>query len=173
MGNPMSMRRTVVLLCLIVYLLFLLDLALLQFPSNNPPPNFIPLHSIIDDWRAGGRQFVVNFVGNLVAFMPIGLIPPLIPRRRMTAWHVALFCLFVSAIIEVGQYVSGRRVADVDDLILNTLGGLLGYYSSLVISHLSLVIRHSSLSRSSQSTTSEERTGFAGRRASEQARRDQ
>ncbi len=29
--------------------------------------------------------------------------------------------------IEVVQYTSGRRVADVDDLILNTLGGLLGY----------------------------------------------
>ena len=38
-----------------------------------------------------------------------------------------LFCLCLSAMIEVGQYVSGRRVADVDDLILNTLGGLLGY----------------------------------------------
>ena len=29
--------------------------------------------------------------------------------------------------IEVVQYGSGRRVADVDDLILNTAGGVLGY----------------------------------------------
>ncbi len=123
----MSTRRTVALLCLLAYLLLLLDLALLQFPSNHPPSNFRPLHSIIADWRVGGRQLVVNFAGNLVAFIPIGLIPPLVRPRRTTAWHVALFCLCVSASIEVGQYISGRRVADVDDLILNTLGGLLGY----------------------------------------------
>jgi glycopeptide antibiotics resistance protein len=115
------------LLILSAYVVFLLDLALLQFPSRNPPPNFIPLRSIVAGWIAGGRGFVVNFVGNIVAFLPIGLIPPLACPRRTTAWHVALFCLCLSAMIEVGQYFSGRRVADVDDLILNTLGGLLGY----------------------------------------------
>ena len=42
-------------------------------------------------------------------------------------WHVAVFSLSISFVIEVGQYISGRRVPDVDDLILNTLGGMLGY----------------------------------------------
>src|SRR5271168_4424860 len=120
-------RVAAVLLILSIYVLFIFDLALLQFPSRNPPPNFIPLHSIVADWTAGGRGFVVNFVGNLVAFMPIGLIPLLARPRGTTALHVALFCLGLSAMIEVVQYFSGRRVADVDDLILNTLGGLLGY----------------------------------------------
>lgn len=73
----MTTKRTVALVALSVYVLFLLDLALLQFPSKNPRPNFIPLHSMIADWTAGGRGFVVNFVGNLVAFMPIGLMPSL------------------------------------------------------------------------------------------------
>ncbi len=35
--------------------------------------------------------------------------------------------LGVSLLIEVLQGISGRRVADVDDVILNTLGGLMGY----------------------------------------------
>src|SRR5262245_10662828 len=125
----MTSRRTVVLLLLAVYVLFLFDLALLRFPSRNPTPNFVPLHSMVGDWSSGGREFVVNFLGNIVAFMPIGLIPPLARPRRTTAWQVALFSLSLSAMIEVGQYCSGRRVADVDDLILNTLGGLLGYCS--------------------------------------------
>ena len=38
-----------------------------------------------------------------------------------------LFGLSLSLAIEGGQYLSGRRVTDVDDLILNTLGTLLGY----------------------------------------------
>jgi glycopeptide antibiotics resistance protein len=124
----MRFRRITLLVGLFAYVLFILDLALLQFPSRNPQANFLPLHSIIADWRGGGRGFVVNFVGNLLAFMPIGLIPPLARPRRATAWHVALFCFGLSAFIEVGQYVSGRRVADVDDLLLNTIGGLLGYF---------------------------------------------
>jgi glycopeptide antibiotics resistance protein len=129
----MTTRRAVALLCLTAYVLILLDLALLQFPSSNPPPNFLPLHSIIADWRAGGREFVVNFLGNLVAFMPIGLIPPLVRPCSTAARQVAVFCSSLSAIIEAAQYISGRRVADVDDLILNTLGGLLGYFLFITI----------------------------------------
>jgi glycopeptide antibiotics resistance protein len=124
----MISRRILLLLLLTLYVVFLLDLALFQFPGVNPPPNFIPLHSMIGDWSRGGREFVVNFVGNIVAFIPIGLIPPLARPRQATARHAALFSLSLSAIIEVAQYASGRRVADVDDLILNTLGGLLGYF---------------------------------------------
>jgi glycopeptide antibiotics resistance protein len=57
----------------------------------------------------------------------MGLIPPLILRRRITPRQVALFSLTLSLMIEVPQFLTGRRVADVDDLILNTAGGLLGY----------------------------------------------
>ena len=110
-----------------VYIIFLLDIALFRFPATRPQPNWVPFRSIIHDWRNGGWGFVVNFVGNLVAFLPIGLLPPLIRARRTALWQVALFSLSVSFAIEAGQYLSGRRVPDVDDLILNTLGGVLGY----------------------------------------------
>jgi glycopeptide antibiotics resistance protein len=123
----MNLRRTGLWLLLSAYVLFLLDLALLRFPSRHPAHNVVPLHSMIGDWRSGGRPFVVNFLGNIVAFIPIGMIPPLAWPRRAVAWHAALFSLGFSAMIEVVQYTSGRRVADVDDLILNTSGGLFGY----------------------------------------------
>jgi glycopeptide antibiotics resistance protein len=123
----MSLRRKVLLLLLSSYVFFLLDLALLRFHNRNPAHNVVPFHSIIGDWKSGGRPFVVNFVGNVVAFIPIGMIPPLAWPRRAGAWQAALFSLAFSAMIEAVQYSSGRRVADVDDLILNTLGGLLGY----------------------------------------------
>jgi glycopeptide antibiotics resistance protein len=123
----MSLCRKVLLMLFSAYVLFLLDLALFRFPNRNPDHNVVPLHSIIDDWRLGGRPFVVNFVGNIVAFMPIGIIPSLFWTRRGGAWHAALFSLALSVMIEVLQYTGGHRVADVDDLILNTLGGLLGF----------------------------------------------
>jgi glycopeptide antibiotics resistance protein len=123
----MNLRRKVLSLLLSAYVLFLLDLALLRFHNRNPGHNAVPLHSIIGDWKSGGPPFVVNFVGNIVAFIPIGMIPSLAWPRRAGAWQAALFSLAFSAMIEVVQYTSGCRVADVDDLILNTLGGLLGY----------------------------------------------
>jgi glycopeptide antibiotics resistance protein len=109
------------------YIIFLLDLALFRFPATRPLVNWVPFRSMIHDWQNGGWGFVVNFLGNLVAFLPMGLLPPLIRVRRTALWQVALFSLSLSFAIEAAQYVSGRRVPDVDDLILNTLGGVLGY----------------------------------------------
>jgi glycopeptide antibiotics resistance protein len=120
-------RRVILAVCLVLYLLFLFDIAWLHFPAPNPTPNWIPFHSMIKDCRNGGWGFVVNFLGNIVAFLPIGSLPPLIWHRRVTIWQIAFLSLGVSLAIETGQYVSGRRVPDVDDLILNTVGGVLGY----------------------------------------------
>jgi glycopeptide antibiotics resistance protein len=120
-------RRFLLAALLAAYLVFLFDLAWLRFLATNPKPNWIPFHSMIGDWRNGGREFVVNFLGNIVAFLPMGLLPPHIVRRRTTIWQIALFSLAISLAIETGQFFSGRRVPDVDDLILNTVGGVLGY----------------------------------------------
>ena len=120
-------RRLTLSVVLVAYLLFLFDIAWLRFTATNPRPNWIPFHSMIGDWRTGGSGFVVNFLGNIVAFLPMGLLPPHIVRRRTTIWQIALFSLAISLAIETGQFFSGRRVPDVDDLILNTVGGVLGY----------------------------------------------
>ncbi len=100
----MSIRRALVLVLLSAYVLFLLDLALLRFPSRDPVPNVVPLRSIIGDWRSGGFPFVVNFLGNIAAFVPIGMIPPLAWPRRAGAGKSALFSLAFSAMIESVQY---------------------------------------------------------------------
>ena len=123
----MNRARRVLLLLLSVYVLFILDLAWLQFPSRSPASNAVPLRSIIDDWRTGGREWIVNFLGNIVAFVPIGTIPLVARPQRARVRHAALFSLAFSAMIEAVQYTSRRRVADVDDLILNTAGGVLGH----------------------------------------------
>jgi glycopeptide antibiotics resistance protein len=120
-------RKIILAVLLLAYIIFLFDIALFRFPATNPAPNFVPFHTIISDWTAPRREFVINFIGNIVAFMPMGLIPPLILGRRTKLWHVVLFGLSLSLAIEGGQYLSGRRMTDVDDLILNTLGSLLGY----------------------------------------------
>jgi glycopeptide antibiotics resistance protein len=123
-------RQKILAIVLTAYLIFLLDIALFQFPGAHPKANLVPFRSIIRDWTIGGWPFVINFVGNIVAFLPMGLLPPFIFERRVRLWHVILLNFGLSLFIEGGQLVSGRRVPDVDDLILNTVGGLLGYLLS-------------------------------------------
>ncbi len=123
-------RRTFLVILLIAYLIFLFDIALFRFPAKNPAVNLVPLRSILHDWHSGGWPFVINFVGNIVAFVPMGLILPCVRRRPTALWHAAIFSLALSLMIEAGQLVSGRRVPDVDDLILNMFGGAIGYLLS-------------------------------------------
>ncbi len=123
-------RRKILAIVLIAYLIFLLDIALFQFLGAHPTANLVPFRSIIRDWNIGGWSFVINFVGNFVAFVPMGLLPPFIFERRVRLWHVLAFSLGLSLVIEGGQLYSGRRTPDVDDLILNSLGGCVGYLLS-------------------------------------------
>ncbi len=86
-------RRQLLAAILIAYVIFLLDIALFRFPAPNPTPNAIPFRSMLADWRSGGSRFVINFLGNIIAFLPMGLLPPLIRRRPTYLWHV----IFLSA----------------------------------------------------------------------------
>jgi glycopeptide antibiotics resistance protein len=110
-----------------LYLAVMLYLTLLFWPGDHPPPNLIPFRSMASDFRHGGRDLIVNFVGNIVALIPLGILIPSARRGPTRAWHVAMVAMLFSGGIEVTQYASGRRTGDVDDVILNTLGALLGY----------------------------------------------
>jgi len=113
---------------LAAYLALLLDLTLVRFRMPNPDWNWIPLKTIRHDFQNGGVEFRVNTLGNIAATIPFGiLVPVALQSRRWSASRVAAATFGLSLIIEIAQAGSRRRVADVDDLILNTLGGLVGY----------------------------------------------
>jgi glycopeptide antibiotics resistance protein len=109
------------------YLAVLIGLTLGGFHEPRVSMNLVPFKCIVHDLRAGGRDLKVNFVGNLVAFLPMGVLVPLMAGGRRPALRVAVASFGLSLVIEVLQGLSGRRVADVDDVILNTAGGLIGY----------------------------------------------
>lgn len=122
------MRRSTAAVVLTAWVAFLLDMTLRWLPGDTPPPpNLVPFAMIAHDWHAGGRSFVVNLVGNVVAFIPVGVLLPLARKRGASLLLIAASCAGLSAAIEVAQFATGRRVGDVDDVLLNTAGGLLGY----------------------------------------------
>lgn len=68
-----------------------------------------------------------NLVGNVIGFLPLGAILPVLRRSMRSLWRILLISFEFSAIIEVTQLVAMVGSFDVDDIILNTLGGALGY----------------------------------------------
>ncbi|MFF3176653.1 VanZ family protein [Streptomyces sp. NPDC057900] len=66
--------------------------------------------------------------GNLVLGMPFGVLLPILVPRRLRMIRMVLLTVLVIAIVELvqGALVAGRAF-DVDDVILNTAGALLGY----------------------------------------------
>ena len=123
----MAMVKGIAGVLLVAYLALLFDLTLVRYRVDRAPRNFVPFRTIDHDCRAGGDQFRVNILGNLAATMPFGLLAPIFLGRRASGPRVAALSFGLSLLIESTQGISGHRVADVDDLILNTLGGLIGY----------------------------------------------
>ena len=70
------------------------------------------------------RYFIYLFVGNLIWFAPAGVLARL---RGGKLWQAALAGLGLSLLVETMQFVLGSGVSELDDLILNTCGALLGY----------------------------------------------
>lgn len=69
----------------------------------------------------------LNLAGNVAAFIPFGIFFPMIRIRSTGMTNTVIAAFAFSMLIETIQLVTRLGVFDVDDLILNTLGGLFGY----------------------------------------------
>ncbi|MCI6675458.1 MAG: VanZ family protein [Clostridiales bacterium] len=75
----------------------------------------------------GIRSVILNIGGNIVGFMPLGfLVPMAFPKMRGTVLMI-LTSFTATLLIETCQLVSCTGSFDVDDLLLNTIGGIMGY----------------------------------------------
>ncbi len=64
---------------------------------------------------------------NILLFIPFGYLLPLIWSKADRWWKVTLLGFSISLIIELLQLFTRLGYADVDDLINNTVGALIGY----------------------------------------------
>ena len=146
------MRRTIARLTLVAYTLFMLAITLLILGGKAATLNLIPFRMMVHDWRIGGTPLVVNFLGNIVAFLPLGALLPMVRQSRTRLRDVALIAAGFSMAIETMQYLFARRNADVDDVLLNTLGALFGYGLLRAIERLSTIQGRAEVAQSSSKT---------------------
>lgn len=75
----------------------------------------------------GKKAVLVNIGGNILAFCPFGAILPVLQRKLRSWWKIVLITAAFSSAIEIIQLLTRVGACDVDDVILNTLGGFAGY----------------------------------------------
>lgn len=73
------------------------------------------------------RIAAFNLFGNVVLFIPYGIFLPYLFNRLRSLWKVMLFGAVTIVCVELLQIATLRGSCDVDDLILNMMGILIGY----------------------------------------------
>lgn len=134
-----STAKKIRLAGLILFILYLIALVYFLFLSerygrSGVQPiryNLVPLREIlrfVTNVNVLGRWAVfVNIGGNILAFCPFGAILPILSRKMRFFPKITAATALFSLCVEIMQLVTRSGVCDIDDVILNTLGGCLGY----------------------------------------------
>lgn len=87
--------------------------------------NLIPLVRLSD--YVNRREMWLNVIGNTAMFIPGGIILPIVYKRLDTFLKVLVAGTAISLCIEILQLPFSVRSSDIDDLLQNMLGVIVGY----------------------------------------------
>ena len=96
--------------------------------------NLIPLVNLFD--YDSKRDLLLNVIGNTAMFVPSGIVLPIVYKGLNTHWKVISAGIGISLCIEILQLPFYDRVSDIDDLLLNSLGFIIGYLLYLLAKSL-------------------------------------
>jgi glycopeptide antibiotics resistance protein len=103
-------------------------------PNYTPNVNIVPMKDIIILMRLQPINIVIkNVVGNIILFIPFGFFVPIIYRNMNKFNYTLLLGLCVSVFIEIAQFTIDyltkypNHTSDVNDIILNIIGLILGF----------------------------------------------
>lgn len=136
MSTKERIERVIISIIFVLYILLLMKILFLSRVSiyelfdngrvMHRSLNLVPFYSI-NGYMSGtieGFSFG-NVVGNFLIFMPLGVYLPLFMKDKRVSTN--LFIIFMTTVlVEVLQWTFGIGAADIDDVILNFAGGLIG-----------------------------------------------
>ena len=91
--------------------------------------------------EAGFNAMMINVVGNVACFVPFGILLPINIKKCDRFLSVLLMTFVFSVIVESVQLITRTGSFDVDDIFLNTLGGVIGYILLKVIGQVRLCLK--------------------------------
>ncbi len=117
--------REIFMLTFIVYILCLFQIVTVQDTVSWSTNNFVPFREILR-YDIGSALFFKNIIGNILLFLPFGFFVSYIIKSKDVILPL-IICIVCSISVETVQLYIGR-VFDVDDIILNVIGGIAGYF---------------------------------------------
>jgi len=141
-----SLRKEIFLSVFFLYVVGVVAITVIPLPFTefrNPTANDFNVTPIINTARELLATFkprtrymtghlLKNILGNLVLLMPLGVFLPIFSIRFYSLKRVLSVAFLCSLLIEIIQYVSkffgSYRSVDIDDVILNTTGALIGFF---------------------------------------------
>ena len=117
------LHKEIIYLLAIIYILCLFHVVTFQ-DINYGESNFIPFKEIFR-YSIGSNKFIKNVLGNIILFIPFGFLSSYLLKNRKLG-VITILTIIASGTIETVQYYIGR-VFDIDDIILNLLGGITGF----------------------------------------------
>ena len=117
------LHKEIIYLLAIIYILCLFHVVTFQ-DINYGESNFVPFKEIFR-YSFGSHKFIRNVLGNIILFIPFGFLSSYLLKNRHLS-VVTILTLIASGTIETVQYYIGR-VFDIDDIILNLIGGIVGF----------------------------------------------
>ena len=150
--SAVKLKREILLFLLVAYIGSVVAVTIVpaSIAGFNDPNamrlNVLPIINTIKEYRqslsepngTATRAALENITGNLMLFIPMGIFLPLLFKNIDSLKKVLIICLCCSISIEMTQFFLRAfgtfRTADIDDLILNTVSGILGWliYANII-----------------------------------------
>lgn len=141
MQAEMKKNRHLYFMVFVVFIIYLAALCYMLFfaesfgrghiPDGFDKINLVPFREMqrfISKWETvGAVSALLNTLGNVIGFIPLGIFVPILLKKTRRVWKQLLMGFAVSLAVETIQLVFDVGVFDVDDLILNTVGTIVGY----------------------------------------------
>jgi len=99
--------------------------------------NLVPFRSIapqlkyITEWWS-----LKNIIGNIILFIPLGFLVPLVYINAQRFYKTFLIIFLSVLLIESFQLFTMLGVFDIDDIILNCTGGIIGYFLFYILKRM-------------------------------------
>lgn len=128
--HPLAVILFVIYICLLFYLLFFSETYGRTMDSGYRY-NLKPFKEIKRFWNnrdsLGLSTVITNLVGNIVAFAPFGFFLSMFSKAGRNLFGCVLLTSLFSLAVETVQLFSKVGAFDVDDILLNAIGGLVGW----------------------------------------------
>lgn len=124
-GEVISAKHIILVYIFVLYITLVYSVTGIPSISEITRYEFVSLANEINlqPFASGG---LFTYITNIIMFMPFGFLLPLIWKAYSSLRKITITALVFSFAIEISQLFN-NRLTDIDDLIMNTLGAIIGY----------------------------------------------